>query len=369
LDGGGFFDGIEDNSYRSLALSETHLFSPTLVNELRIGYNRINSHRFQINYNQDVSQQLGFPGVPFTPINGGLPNIGFSDGTIAIGSSTFLPLVEKQNSYVFTENLTWIHGRHSWKYGTELRFEQFTIFQPAESRGDMGFGSDFTDNPASPTTGSGAFTGGAFATFLLGIPDFGDISSLHNIDYRRQIYSGYAEDDWKATDRLTLNLGLRYEFFSTIKEHNNELATFDFNTLSLVVPKGQNAPLVIAGVLPIQRNASRGLINPDLNNFAPRVGFAYQMTNSLVMRGGYGIFYGGQENGPFSNPSPGFNPPFYVQETFQQTNCFDSSANPAQEDCSIPRLNSLQNGYPIDSLSNPKQSAVLFTQSQAADSL
>jgi carboxypeptidase family protein/TonB-dependent receptor-like protein len=353
LDGGAFFDGIEDNSYRSLALSETHLFSPTLVNEFRIGYNRINSHRFQINYNQDVSQQLGFPGVPFTPINGGLPNIGFSDGTIAIGSSTFLPSVEKQNSYVFTENLTWIHGRHSWKYGTELRFEQFTIFQPAESRGDMGFGSDFTDNPAAPTTGSGAFTGGAFATFLLGIPDFGDISSLHNIDYRRQIYSGYAEDDWKATDRLTLNLGLRYEFFSTIKEHNNELATFDFNTLSLVVPKGQNAPLVIAGVLPIQRNASRGLINPDLNNFAPRVGFAYQMTNSLVMRGGYGIFYGGQENGPFSNPSPGFNPPFYVQETFQQTNCFDSSANPAQEDCSIPRLNSLQNGYPIDSLSNP----------------
>ncbi|HEV2730903.1 MAG TPA: TonB-dependent receptor [Terriglobales bacterium] len=355
LDGGGFFDGIEDNSYRSLALSETHLFRPTLVNEFRVGYNRINSHRFQINYNKNVSQQLGFPGVPFTPINGGLPNIGFSDGTVAIGSSTYLPSVEKQNSYVFTDNLTWIHGRHSWKYGTELRFEQFTIFQPAESRGDMGFGSDFTDNPASPTTGSGAFTGGAFATFLLGIPDFGDISSLHNIDYRRQIYSGYAEDDWKATDRLTLNLGLRYEFFSTIKEHNNELATFDFSSLSLVVPKGQNTPLTpfLASHLPIQRNASRGLISPDRNNFAPRVGFAYRLTNNLVMRAGYGIFYGGQENGPFSNPSPGFNPPFYLQETFQQTNCFDSSANPAQEDCSIPNFNVLSNGYPANSLSDP----------------
>jgi hypothetical protein len=355
LDGGGFFDGIEDDSYRSLALSETHLFSPTLVNEFRIGYNRINAHRFQINYNKNVSQQLGFPGVPFTPINGGLPNIGFSDGTIAIGSSTYLPSVEKQSSYVFTDNLTWIHGRHSWKYGTELRFEQFTIFQPAESRGDMFFGSDFTDNPAAPTTGSGSFTGGAFATFLLGIPDGGDISSLHNIDYRRQIYSGYAEDDWKATDRLTLNLGLRYEFFSTIKEHNNQLATFDFNSLSLVVPKGQNAQLTpaLGSLLPIRRNASRGLISPDLNNFAPRVGFAYQLTNNLVMRGGYGIFYGGQENGPFSNPSPGFNPPFYLQETFQQTNCFDSSANPAQEDCSIPNFNVLSNGYPANSLSDP----------------
>ena len=355
LDGGGFFDGVEDDSYRSVALSETHLFSPTVVNEFRVGYNRINSHRLQLNYNQDISQQLGFPGVPFTPINGGLPSISFSDGTVSIGSSTFLPSVEKQNSFVFTDNLTWIHGRHSLRFGTELRFEQFTIFQPAESRGDMSFGGDFTDNPAAPTTGSSSFTGGAFATFLLGIPDGGDISSLHNIDYHRQIYAGYAEDDWKATDRLTLNLGLRYEVFSTIKEHNNELATFDFNSLSLVVPKGQDMPLTpfLAGLLPIQRNASRGLISTDRNNFAPRIGFAYRVTNKLVMRAGYGIFYGGQENGPFSNPSPGFNPPFYLQQTFQQTNCFDSSANPAQEDCSIPNLNVLANGYPANSLSDP----------------
>jgi len=359
LDGGGFFDGIEDNSYRSLALSETHMFSPTLVNEFRFGYNRINAHRFQLNFNKDISGQLQFPGVPFTPINGGLPNISFGDGTVTIGSSGFLPSVEKQNSFVFTENLTWIHGRHSWKYGTEIRLEQFTILQPASSRGDMGFGSDFTDNPAAPTTGSGSFTGGAFATFLLGIPDFGDISSFHNIDYRRQIYSGYVEDDWKATDRLTLNLGLRYEMFSTIKEHNNQEATFNFDCLCLIVPKGQNAPLTptLAGSLPIMRNASRGLISPDLNNLAPRVGFAYQLSNNLVMRAGYGIFYGGQENGPFSNPSPGFNPPFYLQQTFQQTNCFDSSANPAQEDCSIPNFNVLSNGYPANSLSDPNNPA------------
>lgn len=359
LDGGGFFDGIEDNSYRNVAFSETHMFSSTLVNEFRFGYNRINSHRFQLNYNQDVSGQLQIPGVPFSPINGGLPNIGFSDGTVTIGSSGFLPSVEKQNSFVFSENLTWIHGRHSWKYGTEVRLEQFTILQPASSRGDMGFGSDFTDNPAAPTTGSGSFTGGAFATFLLGIPDFGDISSFHNIDYRRQIYSGYAEDDWKATNKLTFNLGLRYEMFSTIKEHNDQEATFNYQCLCLIVPKGQDAPLTptLATEIPIERNASRGLINPDLNNFAPRVGFAYQISNKLVTRAGYGIFYGGQENGPFSNPSPGFNPPFYLQETFQQTNCFDSSANPAQEDCSIPGFNSLQNGYPANSLSDPNNPA------------
>ena len=77
------------------------------------------------------------------------------------------------------------------------------------------------------------------------------------------------------------------------------------------------------------------------------------MTNHLVTRAGYGIFYGGQENGPFSNPSPGFNPPFYLQQTFQMTNCFDSSANPLQEDCSIPNFNVLSNGYPANSLSDP----------------
>ncbi len=352
LDGGGFFDGIEDNSYRNLALSEAHLFSPNLVNEFRVGYNRINSHRFQLNYNQNIAGQLDFPGVPFTPINGGLPSITFSDGSASIGSSGFLPSVEKQNSYVFTDNLIWSRGRHAMKYGTEIRLEQFTIFQPAASRGDMNFGTEFTDNPASPGSG-----GSAFATFLLGIPDSGDISSLHNIDYRRQIYSAYAQDDWKVSDRLTLNLGVRYEMFSTIKEHSNELATFDFNSLSLIVPQGQNMPLppTLAASIPVHRNGSRGLISPDLNNIAPRIGLAYKISDKLVLRTGYGIFYGGQENGPFSNPSPGFNPPFYLAQTFQLTNCTASSANsaPGQLDCRNPMLQQLSQGYPATSLSDP----------------
>ncbi len=351
LDGGGFFDGIEDNSYRSVALSETHTFSPNLINEFRVGYNRINAHRFQLNFDQDVAGQLNFPGVPFTPINGGLPNISFADGTATIGSSGFLPSVEKQNSYVITDNLTKIRGRHSIKVGAEIRLEQFTIFQPAASRGDMGFGSEFTDNPAAPGTG-----GSAFASFLLGIPDFGDITSLHNVDYRRQIYAGYIQDDWKATDRLTLNLGLRYEFFSTIKEHKDEAATFDFSSLSLIVPKGQTAQLTptIAASIPLQAIGSRGLIGRDLNNFAPRAGFAYRITNKLVARGGYGIFYGGQENGPFSNPSPGFNPPFFSLQAFS-TPCGASSANPnpGQIDCSIPNFNVLAQGYPATALSDP----------------
>src|SRR5262249_22851916 len=98
LDGGGFTAGDQDNSYRSVAISEVHTFSPTLVNELRLGYNRINSHRNQLNANTDVSGQLGLLGVPFQPGIGGLPNICFVDYA-CIGSSGFLPSVEKQNSW------------------------------------------------------------------------------------------------------------------------------------------------------------------------------------------------------------------------------------------------------------------------------
>jgi carboxypeptidase family protein/TonB-dependent receptor-like protein len=355
LDGGGFFDGIEDFSYRSVAMNEVHLFTPNVINEARFGYNRINAHRFQLNSDKNIAGDpsfgISFPGIPFGPQNGGLPEIDFGDGSATIGSSTFLPSIEKQNSYVLTDNLTWIHGRHSLKFGTELRFEQFTIFQPAASRGNLGFGSEFTDNPASPSTG-----GSAFASMLLGIPDFGEITSLHNVDYRRQIYAGYVQDDFRVTPRLTFNLGLRYEFFSTIKEARDQAATFDYANQALLVPKGQQLELTptLAQSIPILRTGSRGLIHPDYNNFAPRFGFAYQVTNNLVMRGGYGIFYGGQENGPFSNPSPGFNPPFFSIESFNVP-CSALSANPGsgQIDCSIPNFNVLANGFPATSLSDP----------------
>lgn len=349
LDGGDFFSGSEDNAYRSLAISESHLLSTNLLNEFRFGYNRINSHRYQFNSDKDISGQVGFPGVPFTSINGGLPSITYSDGSLGIGSPTFLPSVEKQNTFVFTDNMTLVRGTHSLKIGTELRFEQFTIFQPAASRGTLNFGSDFTDNPAVPGTG-----GSPFASFLLGLTDGGEITNLHNIDYRRQIYSGYVQDDWKVSTNLTLNVGLRYEFFSTIKERNNQQGIFDFATDSLIVPRGVNAQLTptLASMIPVKATASSGLISPDYNNFAPRLGFAYALTNGLALRGGYGIFYGGQENGPFSNPSPGFNPPFFVTQSFT-TPCTAGLANPATLDCSIVGLNHLSNGFPASSLTDP----------------
>jgi Carboxypeptidase regulatory-like domain/TonB dependent receptor/TonB-dependent Receptor Plug Domain len=354
LDGGGFFDGNEDFSYRSVALSETHLLDPNHANEFRFGYNRINAHRYQINYNENVAGGLGFPGVPYEAgtFNGGLPALTFSDGSAPeLGSSGFLPSIEKQNSYVLTDNFTWLKGRHSLKFGAEIRFEQFTIFQPSASRGTADFNAGFTDNPASPGTG-----GYGFASFLLGLSDGGSIVNLHNVEYRRQIYAGFVQDDFKKSAHLTLNLGLRYELYTTVKAADNEQANFDFGCGCLIVPQGQNAQLTptLAGQISIERTGSPGLVSPDLHNFAPRVGLAYKINDKLVLRSSYGIFYGGQENGPYSNPSPGFNPPFFVTQAFNMP-CSINSANPnpGQVDCSIPGFNSLQQGFPANSLVDP----------------
>jgi hypothetical protein len=351
-DGGGFFSGVEDNAYRSFATSWTHIFRPQLINEFRLGYNRVNSQRNQINSNL-ISQQIlnypgGFPGVPVAPDNGGLPQLTFSDVS-QIGSPTYLPSHEIQNSYSILNNLTWIHGKHLFKFGGEARFEEFTIFQPAAARGTLNFGPIFTDNPGQTATG-----GSGFASFLIGLSDGGTINNLHNIDYHRPVYAVYAQDDWKITPRLTLNLGLRYEIFATVKERHNQQGTFDFRTDSLVVPKGVNVQLTptLASILPINATASPGLIPPDLNNFAPRVGLAYKVSKNAVVREGYGIFYGGSEAGPYSNPSMGFNPPFFTIQNFNNP-CGQAAANPGVQDCSLAGIPTLSAGFPANALVDP----------------
>jgi len=353
-DGGGFFSGVEENSYRSFATSWTHVFKPQLINEFRLGYNRVNSQRAELNAGTDISKSLNFPGVPFSPGIGGLPQLGFSD-VATLGSPTFLPSKELQNSYTLSENLTWVRGRHTWKYGTEIRREEFTIFQPASPRGNLGFSTTLTSNPATGTDGE------AFASFMTGLTSAGNLNNLHNVDYFRSTYAFYVQDDWKATPKLTLNLGLRYELFLPVTERHNEEGTFDLTNPTnptIIVPKGQNATLTqtIGSEVQISRTGSAGLVNTDWNNFAPRIGLAYQIQPKTVLRAGYGVFYGGQENGPYSNPSPGFNPPFFVTQAFNapcsaaSANSLLFVANPTLSnpnlDCAVPGVSNAPNGIP-----------------------
>lgn len=349
-DGGDFFSGIGNTHYHSLALNETHIFTQHVVNEFRFGYNRIYSQREQPGANSDIASVIGFPGIPVAPSNGGLPQLTFSDVS-QIGSSLFLPTRELQNTYIISDNLSWIVGNHSLRFGGEIDRNEFAIYQPAEPRGTLNFSGQFTDNAGTNSPGTG---GSGFASFLLGIPDGGSISNAINIDYFRPNWSWYVQDDWKVNNRLTVNLGIRYELYQTVKERNNHQATFDLSTDTLLLPRGQSGVLTptIASYIPVSATATPGLIHPDLNNFAPRVGLAYRLTDKLVLRSGYGFFYGGSESGPYSNPSPGYNPPYYSTNSFDP-NCSQATANPNVQDCSIPNLNVLSNGFPANSLSDP----------------
>jgi len=356
--GSDFFSGDELNFYVSSTFSETHIFSPRLVNEFRFGYNRINSRRTQFNSGKDVSGQLGIPGVPFGPLNGGMPEFDFSDAD-SIGDPTFLPSLEIQNTFSYSDNLTWVRDKHSFKFGGEIRKEEFTILQPASPRGQLHFGPQFTDNPAAPGSG-----GSGYASFLIGLPDGGNITNIHNVDYVRPVYSLYAEDDYRLTSKLTLNLGLRYDYFTPIEEKYNAQGSYDLATQTLLVPKGQTAQLTptIAALIPISATASRGLVPGDKKDFAPRLGFAYRATDRLVVRGGYGLFYAGYETGPWSNPSPPFNPPFFVTQVFN-TPCSANSANPAlvagSTNCAIPGFTQFSNGFPANSLRDPNTPQLL----------
>jgi hypothetical protein len=381
LDGGGFVAGHQDNSYRSVAISELHTFSVNLMNEFRLGYNRINSRRLEPNSDTNVASQIGIPGVPFTPGFGGLPSMCFFDYA-CIGTNDYLPAIEKQNSFVINENLTWTHGAHSMKFGTELRREEFTILEDSAPRGDMTFSPDFSGNPGAPV---GTAPGDDMASFFLGVPDGADIVNVHGPDYRRNIAAFFAEDDFRASDRLTLNLGIRYDLFRPITEGKNQQATFDFRSDTLFVPKGTTAQLTptIASFLPLSATAPPGLVPPVDTDFSPRIGFAYQLTQKLVLRGGYGIFYGGTESGPFSFPSPGFSPPFFLTQTFSSlcgsAGALPAIANPAlgnancaigvkpgtgsgPPDTSLMINNMWTGGYPANSLADPNNPQLFSLQ-------
>jgi outer membrane receptor protein involved in Fe transport len=348
-DGGGFFDGIQQVNGYSAAVSEAHVFSTSKVNEFRLGYNRVNTSRFQQNYNTNVSAEVGFPGVPYTQgdNNGGLPQLTFNDAS-TLGSPTYLPAIELQNTYTLSDTFTLITGNKTWKFGGEIRPEENTIYEPANPRGAMGFGTQFTDNAGNPGTG-----GSGLATLLTGQPDNGNINNLNNIDYFRHTYSLFAQNDWRITPKLNLNLGLRYEYFSPVYERFNRQASFNPITGNLDIPASSHVTLPDSlSYLPVNHTASNALIPADYTNFSPRIGFAYQVSPKLTMQSAFGVFFNGDEAGPYSNPSPGFNPPYFDSQVYSVP-CNLPSYNAAAQNCGLSNLSVLSQGFPADALSEP----------------
>jgi hypothetical protein len=342
IDSADFASGDFLNNARNLVITETHIFTPRTVNELRLGYSRNRSERLQFNSTKNLSAQYGIQGVPFGPTNGGLPQFNV-DGLTTFGSAEYQPTVEIQNIYHIVDSLSLIRGRHTIKIGAEIKPRvNFTILQPPYPRGELNFSANFTRDPNNvANTGMGA------ADFLLGALDTSILSSFINDTFQQPGQFYYIQDDFKVTKKLTLNLGLRYDFVTFAMEKYNAEANFNIATKTLDIAHGRQDPLPPNWYpnIPVNRNAPRSLVPNEKHDFGPRIGFAYNLLKNTVIRGGYGIFYSSYEAGPLSIPNPGNNPPFFVQTTYQPVNLVTPN----------PIVNNLSQGFPADALTNPNQ--------------
>ena len=258
----------EDPAYQTV-LGETHIFSPTRLNTARFGWSRF----FVIATNKDAGlnlpTQLGIPGVevPGDPLSDGLPVLTFA-GNTALGDAANSPTQIGTNNYQFDDNVNLVHGKHSLDIGGEFVRLQYDMFQTSAEHGTMSFGT--------------SYSGLAWTDLLFGAPVSGTYQYQHGTrGFRQSDVAFYVQDNYKVINRLTLNLGVRYENFLgwPWTEVNNRMYAFD--------PSISITALEKVGTQGIPRSG----IKDNKLNFAPRVGFAYKVTNKTVFHAGYGIYY------------------------------------------------------------------------------
>jgi len=315
-DGGSFSAGNQTAKSLNAVLSETHVFSTSLVNEVRAGYSRLRATRLQPNANtMGIPAQYRIPGVPQIASNGGLGALIIA-GLNTLGSNGFLPSIELSTNTQITDNLTKTLGRQSFKMGFTYQRLGFAITQPFAGRGQWSFSGVYTEVPSQGggNTGlaqmlltpiPGAVTG---ASDFVGGADDVYVSNYANSSMKHNYYGTYFQDDIKVTPKLTLNLGLRWEYFGQLIENYGAQSNFlpfgpNGSSTFLLTKKRCNTPLspdfytaAKADNINVVCSGQPGLGVSQKGNFAPRVGFAYQLTRKFVIRGGYGIFYGGFEN-------------------------------------------------------------------------
>jgi hypothetical protein len=301
----GLFPGLADGTQSSsqgayhltadqAALGWTRPIGATLVNEFRTGYEHNNSYAKQEPFGQSGGNLI--PGVPDNAaFAGGVTMITFANINTFIGSPNFLPKFQKTQQWQFNDTLTLSRGKHQFKFGADLHAPQSDNFQDVPGlRGALNFDKIFTcqRNAANQCV---AGTGIAYADFLYGDPQTAMLSNLFDVNQKWYWFDFFAQDDIKLTPRLTLNLGVRYDFASPVWEGNNHLANFD--------PAGSGS------IIPASNGSleSRSLVQPQKLDFSPRLGVAYQLTAGTVIRAGYGIFYvpfdrAGSENQLALNP-------------------------------------------------------------------
>ncbi len=303
------WDILNQTRAQNLILGANHTFSSTLINEFRAAYNRLRIFSGSTPATGDTNYGGDVLGLKNLSVAKGLftfPGVSVS-GFSALGNPrNGSTLTQNVNTYDYVDNLTAIRGRHTLKVGLNVRRVQFTLGDGQLQNGLLIF--------------TGSFTGNAVGDYLLGNP----LQAVVGIGQNGELglstqYGAFVQDDWKVKPRLTLNYGLRYEYFSPPVTPNDRQAILDpsfpggriliANSPNYVIPatgivRGSGGPLV-----------SRGMIDPDYNNLAPRFGFAFRPfnDNKTAIRGGYGVFF----DRPIENEQSLSRtlPPFFFQQT------------------------------------------------------
>jgi outer membrane receptor protein involved in Fe transport len=315
-DGGSFQQGDQTALAQQSALSWTHVFTPTTVNVARVGFTYLHTTRVSPAANDltDIPGQYGIQAVPQVHENGGLPTLAI-DGLTSLGSSGFLPSDEVSSTLQITDDFTKIFAKHTFKMGLEFQRVKFSTLQPPVSRGEFHYGV-YTDIPnlGGGNTGRAEFlltpitATVANGVDYVGGPDTVFLSNIALTDNGKNYYGSYINDDWKVSPKLTLNLGLRWDFFGLIFEHHANQANFVPDgpptgaPMFLMTADGSTAHLSNSFTNLLAQDGiefkatdayGAGLGRSQNTNFAPRVGFAYQITRKFVARAGFGMFYNG----------------------------------------------------------------------------
>lgn len=279
----GYGSGTNINYPWSVVVGETHTFSPTVLNEFRAGFIRT-KYGYQPPFaDTPISANLGIPNANTSSLLGGGALIG-GGGSQLEYTGDYGPYLVPQNTWQAADSITKIAGRHTFKAGVNIIRRQVNLYRPNRGKG---FFSLFSNGIGLGSTGYEVadVLGGFVSNYTIG-PPYGMVGT-------RSWETGYYfQDDWRVSRRLTLNLGIRYDYYTWPSEVAGRQTNFDPSTGRLIQASG----------------GGDSLVNPDRNNFAPRFGFAYDASGDgkTVIRGGYGIFYfvdrGGIDNQLAQNP-------------------------------------------------------------------
>ncbi len=275
-------NGPQTFARRGFVFDDTYIFSPSIVGNFKYGFNRLINDRIPRSLGIDLTS-VGFPTSFAKTIQyPTLPGIGVT-GFSGIGSASVIHF--GLDTHTWQYNITHSRGSHTLKYGGDLRLIRNNEIQ-TDSIAAFSFGVNFTQGP-NPTVAS-ATAGSGMASFLLGTGS-GSTQLIPAVALQNIYYALYLQDDWKITRKLTFNLGLRWDYESPRTDRFNQLTNFDSGARFPISAAGLNLQggLTFVGV----GGNPRGQWERDLNNFAPRFGFAYQAASKTVVRGGGGIFY------------------------------------------------------------------------------